>query len=361
MKKIILIWFVLISQYYSQNITPFFVIHCEPNDYYLFPKLEKLISLADSKGIPLTIEFTPQWAEYISSNQTRLSLLKNWQSNGHEIAAHHHGIVAGTGWDGFTNHPLNELIFPQMYRGNMNDYALIINTIKGDSSIMTCGIGDSIDLHPQFLYWTYGHTLDEAVSNPELLNIFGNNYWRITYCFVGDTITAKALINKYRNTFDDCLFGMVTHVFNFDDDELYLTNLFEFFKDKNCKTVTQLMRERGLVSDVELYNKDNSINSFILYQNYPNPFNPSTVIEYIIPAPTLGVSTRVENSMGVFVTLKVYDILGGDVATLVSEYKQPGKYNVEFRIENSELSSGIYFYKLQIGEYLSVKKMIYLK
>jgi hypothetical protein len=87
---------------------------------------------------------------------------------------------------------------------------------------------------------------------------------------------------------------------------------------------------------------------FLLNQNYRNPFNPSTCILYAIS------STQ-------FVTLKVYDLLGREVATLVNEEKTSGSYNVEFRMQNLELSSGIYFYKLQAGDFVETKKMILLK
>ena len=85
---------------------------------------------------------------------------------------------------------------------------------------------------------------------------------------------------------------------------------------------------------------------FSLSQNYPNPFNPSTVISYSLP----------END---FVTLKVYDVLGSEVASLVNEHKQAGKYSVEFNA--SELGSGVYFYTLKAGTYVQSKKMILAK
>jgi len=85
-----------------------------------------------------------------------------------------------------------------------------------------------------------------------------------------------------------------------------------------------------------------------LYQNYPNPFNPSTEIKYQIPA-------------GGFVTLKVYDLLGREVATLVNDYKQPGIYNSTFNISNYSLPSGVYFYRLSFGDNIQTKKMILLK
>ena len=85
---------------------------------------------------------------------------------------------------------------------------------------------------------------------------------------------------------------------------------------------------------------------FSLGQNYPNPFNPSTTINYSIP----------EFS---FVTLKVYDVLGSEVATLVNEDKSVGSYEVEF--DATGLPSGIYFYKLQAGSFVETKKMVLMK
>jgi hypothetical protein len=85
---------------------------------------------------------------------------------------------------------------------------------------------------------------------------------------------------------------------------------------------------------------------FVLYQNYPNPFNPNTVISYQIPVANI-------------VTLKIYDILGNEIATLINEEKQPGVYEVEFNATN--FPSGIYFYRLQAGPFVEAKKMILLK
>lgn len=86
--------------------------------------------------------------------------------------------------------------------------------------------------------------------------------------------------------------------------------------------------------------------SFSLSQNYPNPFNPSTVISYQLP-----VSSRV--------TLKLYDVLGNEVASLVSGEQEAGSYNVTFN--SAGLASGAYIYKLSAGEFIITKKMLLLK
>jgi hypothetical protein len=104
---------------------------------------------------------------------------------------------------------------------------------------------------------------------------------------------------------------------------------------------------------IELYpasiveiNTDLIPKQFELFQNYPNPFNPSTKIEYSLPADE-------------FVNLTVYDVLGNTITTLVNEKKQTGSYEVIF--DASDLSSGVFFYKLTAGEYVNIKKMVVIR
>jgi hypothetical protein len=86
--------------------------------------------------------------------------------------------------------------------------------------------------------------------------------------------------------------------------------------------------------------------NFTLEQNYPNPFNPTTKIQYQLP----------QNAR---VTLKIYDILGSEVATLVNEEQEAGYKEVQFN--GSSISSGMYIYRLSIGSFVSTKKMMLLK
>jgi len=89
---------------------------------------------------------------------------------------------------------------------------------------------------------------------------------------------------------------------------------------------------------------------FLLSQNYPNPFNPSTKISWQSP-------------VGSHQTLKVYDVLGNEVATLVDEFKPAGSYEVDFQstVTSQQLASGIYIYKLSAGNYSDTKKMVLLR
>ena len=89
-------------------------------------------------------------------------------------------------------------------------------------------------------------------------------------------------------------------------------------------------------------------NKFNLDQNYPNPFNPSTTIRFTIP-------------LSGMVSLKIYDITGKEISTLISEYKVPGAYTVEFNKDKASYTSGVYFYRLSSGSFSEIKKMILIK
>ncbi|HEY4755491.1 MAG TPA: T9SS type A sorting domain-containing protein, partial [Ignavibacteriaceae bacterium] len=120
--------------------------------------------------------------------------------------------------------------------------------------------------------------------------------------------------------------------------------------------------KKSIVSGIES-DQQTLPNDFVLYQNYPNPFNPSTKIRYTIPA--------VGTSLMKFVQLKVFDVLGNEVATLVNEYKPTGKYEMEFQssVDGRQLASGVYYYQLKAGDpstspgqsFIQTKKMILVK
>jgi hypothetical protein len=99
-------------------------------------------------------------------------------------------------------------------------------------------------------------------------------------------------------------------------------------------------------SDLNDGSPNDKLFSFQLDQNFPNPFNPSTKISWQSP-------------VGSHQTIKVYDVLGNEIATLVDEYKPAGMHNVQFTMNN--LASGVYFYRLKAGNFIETKKMMFLK
>ena len=124
------------------------------------------------------------------------------------------------------------------------------------------------------------------------------------------------------------------------------------FQDKNIQEGKSHYRLKQIDFDGSYkYSQTVEVNitapeEFSLQQNYPNPFNPSTNIEYKIPEKE-------------FVTLKVYDVLGNEIKTLVNEEKPAGRYTVNFSASN--LASGVYYYRISAGNFTNIKKMILMK
>ena len=135
--------------------------------------------------------------------------------------------------------------------------------------------------------------------------------------------------------------------------EIVIHQMFILITDKSLETsgkylyrLKQIDINGAFVYSGEVEANLGSTQNFELEQNYPNPFNPSTVIKYQIPIDGL-------------VTLKIYDVLGREVTTLVNEHKNTGSYDVTFNA--SKLASGVYLYQLKVNEYMSTKKLSILK
>ena len=100
----------------------------------------------------------------------------------------------------------------------------------------------------------------------------------------------------------------------------------------------------------DVNDNDLSVKEFKLEQNYPNPFNPSTTINYQVPAASN-------------VVIKIYNVLGKEVATLLNEEKTAGRYSINFDATSKSinLSSGVYFYRMQAGDFVDIRKMILMR
>jgi hypothetical protein len=149
-----------------------------------------------------------------------------------------------------------------------------------------------------------------------------------------DQIESKGLSNRYTYTF-----GI--------DSEGYLyqsgySGFYDWFEPGLHRSVSPI----NLPTDVE-HLENMIIDQYSLSQNYPNPFNPSTTIKYTIPNSSAEFHSAIKH-----VTLKVYDILGSEMQTLVNENQSPGEYQVEFDAASDglNLSSGIYFYRMQVND-----------
>ncbi|MCU0332195.1 MAG: T9SS type A sorting domain-containing protein, partial [Ignavibacteriaceae bacterium] len=137
--------------------------------------------------------------------------------------------------------------------------------------------------------------------------------------------------------------GGLPHAQIYDIEVKNIQNGYELWISCASRGIAVLKVETSVTNQEDI---KNTPTDFVLNQNYPNPFNPATTISFSLPSST-------------FTSLKVYDILGNEVANLVNEEKPAGNYEVRFNA--SSLTSGTYFYKLQAGSFIETKKMILLK
>lgn len=153
--------------------------------------------------------------------------------------------------------------------------------------------------------------------------------------------------------------SLVGYLVNVIDSKVNLGVIAESLIDSSYNRIQRLKLK--LVTDIQ-FAETEIPQEFILYQNYPNPFNPSTKIRYTIPLNLPDGKAGVKGET-LNVILKVYDVLGNEIETLVDEYKPAGSYEVEFNTSSGirNLVSGIYFSQLRVGSRVETKKMILLR
>ena len=223
-------------------------------------------------------------------------------------------------------------------------------------------------LNKRISKWDYlAIAVKTTLTEPKVSTITQTPNLEIAYSNKGQISTFQTIINTGNDKWlDIALFNNFTSLDSIDC--IYLRVSGNFLKTKvqvdylrfgknNVGTVIATIDDFEDAQIVGLGEKENIIpDSYELSQNYPNPFNPETTISYKIQAASQ-------------VSLKVYDVLGREVATLVNEYQQAGAHNCKLRIENGELPSTVYFYRLEAGNpsassghgFVQTKKMILLK
>jgi hypothetical protein len=180
------------------------------------------------------------------------------------------------------------------------------------------------------------------------------NVWRETYTYTPQNKIATMFKETW--TQETGWNNYVLRTYFYDNNYNWTEKLTQLWDGTNFKNYYRHVAT--WLEPVSVWDTPPYLESYRLYNNYPNPYNPSTKIKFEIP------NTE-------FVSLKVYDVLGKEIATLVDEEKAAGKYEVQFNSHFGEvrnlpagrlsLPSGIYFYTLKAGNFSETKKMILLK
>ncbi|MEJ5263087.1 MAG: T9SS type A sorting domain-containing protein [Ignavibacterium sp.] len=301
------------------------------------------------------------------------------------VAANGYGVVL----DSPTGNTVTGYSFPLLYWNSQNE------TWKSISAQSIDNIQEIGDYYPPnsigqaypsiavtetgqhvFVLWTG----PQLTSNGQLDladNGTGNTYyWRDLYKAYsydgGNDVWHYGDLLANHNTNLSDVYGQVDKIFETIDSPLHWIAHFKFLIDQTTGVgvFDGVLTNNDIVyGNYTLIATSNDYNSgilseFKLFQNYPNPFNPVTKIRFVIPNEVRNLkdfSSHTPRNDNTLVRLKVYDILGNEVATLINEEKPAGEYEIEFNAAKYNITSGIYFYKLTAGSFTETRKMILMK
>lgn len=196
------------------------------------------------------------------------------------------------------------------------------------------------DNHPRFVWGQYPDYLQGTIT--------GYKLYRSASHIPGQPPSNFTVLATLDDDEFDYVDNTVTIGTDYNAKSYYIKCVYEYPQENVLETeATNTVEVRlEIPQKISIDNNSFSDKDFYLEQNYPNPFNPSTKINFTIP----------KND---FVNLKVYDVLGNEVQSLLNEVKDAGIYSLEFNAD--DLPSGIYLYKLQSGSFVDTKKMILIK
>ena len=262
----------------------FFAVHFEPRsaDERGFEELKNFVQMADNFKVKLTLQFAPSWAKMILSDENKIELMRRWQANGHEIAAHHHGATHGWEWDGYTNLSASEWQknrqevysrsgqdkkavqslakqnnLGEKYFGNMDDYMILLRKLAGSEKIFTMGPDRKTDWPEEIPY-----SLDNIVMLPngdyniggtaivklkkEIYS--GHNISEIDMRFIENLSEVEKAKEEYLRAKPSDVIGVVTHIEDFARDHNTPRAWMEFVNKKDPsgernKTVAEVVEK----------------------------------------------------------------------------------------------------------------------
>lgn len=212
------------AKYFSNPYATFLVVHFEVGgdtkslEYQesFWPTAINLIELSDKYDAKLTLQFNPQWAEYIMKNKINYNLLKKWQKCGHEVALHHHGYDHGD-WNGYTNRSGKEN--DSRFRGGVTDMMELMKQFAHPYQLMTGTITDEDFDYPQGIeYDTEGIQIYHAITKPKRVKLGNNDVIQVGMAFLPFDGNIKSFKKEYLKSAKDELYGLVTHEIDFAEN-----------------------------------------------------------------------------------------------------------------------------------------------
>jgi hypothetical protein len=227
----------------------FFIIHFEvggdiwslEHQKAFWPSTIGLIDLANQYNVKLTLQFNPQWAEYILKDRKHLSIIRKWQKTGHEIGLHHHGYDHKD-WNGYTNRTGKEL--DPRFRGRVKDLMEIMMQLVGPYQLFTGTISDDEFDYPEGLrYDTEGIRIYHAKSRPKWVTLGGKKMIQVGMAYLSFEGNIKSFKREYQKSTENEVFGVVTHEKDFAKNPEIFEEWLKFIKSKrkNIETVSEII------------------------------------------------------------------------------------------------------------------------
>ena len=231
-----------------KNVAPNSTVRNLDYQKALWPAAIKLVNLADKYGIKLTLAFNPQWAEYILKDPEKVKIVRGWQSEGHEIAFHHHGFEH-LDWNGYSNIKTQEVLNDPRYRGTVEEGFAYVKRLAAPYEVTVGTLTDwQTDLVDGIKIMTigggrHGNGISDAVSEPDVININGKNITIIKHGFLESTYRNNSKTDSlleefkklYLETGDNKIFGIVSHVHDYYRYPQALEGWFKFLKEQKAE------------------------------------------------------------------------------------------------------------------------------
>ena len=312
---------------------------------------------ADNDGIPAA--GAPSWLSNENPNWKGNYKVKFWDDEWKQIVFSYIDTILSQGFDGIYCDIIDAYYYWMEEAGSNTDAANDMISFVSEIRNYVSASNPNFYIIPQngeFINWENNVTDSARSLYFQSIDAIGIE----DVFFVGDSDENNPfnpdadrieILDEYKNQWVKIL-----SVEYLTESELIETYIFEaasqnYIPYHSVRALDQLFD--GISTDID-FSENGLINNFKLFQNYPNPFNPSTAIRYSIPAVDALSSVEVQH-----VSLNIYDVLGKEVATLVSGEQNPGNYRIKF--DADILASGIYYFQLKAGSFVETKKMILLK
>jgi len=216
-----------------------------------WPVAIDLTKLANKYNVKLTLQFNPQWAEYILKDKNKFNLLKEWQNQGHEIGLHHHGYDHGD-WNGYTNRPEKEN--ETRFRGKIKDMMDLMKKLAHPHHLLCGTITDEeFDYPKEIKYDTEGIQIYHARSKPKRVILGGKEVTQVGMAFLSFDGDVEVFKQEYSRAKEDEVFGVVTHEMDFAQNPEIIEEWFKFINStgKNIQTVSEIINNYQKIYPVE--------------------------------------------------------------------------------------------------------------